>query len=131
MATQIEKEIKKKHSWLWWILAIPILLIMAYLIFRAMWTISAMYYGRNIGYNVFKQNNIKVFTLWGVTGSAFQILYYGKAGTWNAATGAPSTGGWIVSFFYGLPYIWVLPYILFSPGFYNGLLNPGQPQTFE
>jgi hypothetical protein len=135
MATEIVKEAKKKGGSAWWILLLilPFVLIAAgYLLYRAFWTLSAMRYIAKLGsFNVFKQNNIQVATQWDPAGTQFQEGYYGGLG-WNAATGKITGAGWAKTFFYGLPYIWALPYVLFSPGFYGGLFwNKNAPQNLS
>lgn len=135
MATEILKEPKKRGSaawWLWLAIAFPILVFIFWLIYRAIWTLSAMKYISALQkINVFKQNNIQVATQWGIKGTQFQEAYYGGLG-WNAATQKPTGPGWLKSFFYGLFFWFALPYILLSPGFYGGLFwNKNAPQNFS
>lgn len=88
---------------------------MLYLLYRAMWTLSALRYARVNP----TQNNINVVTAW----SSNEIEMREEQqefgiGAWKNHASTP-----IADFLHGWPIIYLLPYILISPGFYYALLG--------
>lgn len=86
--------------------------ILAYFIYRAVWTLSAYVY---LGVPM-NNNNTWVLTQWGVNGTEFQETVYGHEGTYNG------TGEFVWSLWAnGFKRFYAIPYILFSYGFYAAL----------
>jgi len=102
--------------------------LLIWLIYKAMWTLSALHYafGTKTATKL-NQNNIAIAASWKASGTEFQEGYYGKIGGWvNAAPVSP-----LENFLYGWPLWWALPYILLSPGFYQGQFNPASVASYK